>query len=64
MGPTQDQTFCTGDTVAQHGVLHRVNSQRMQKHKLQLVCGRESMSEEASLSATTVGLMRLHGNRA
>jgi len=64
MGPTQDQTFCTGDTVVQHGVLRRVNPQRMQKDQLQLVCGPESMSEEVSLSATTGGLMRLHGNRA
>jgi hypothetical protein len=64
MGPTQDQTFCTGDTVEQHGVLHRVNPQRMQKHQLHFVCGRERMSEEANLSATTVGLMKLHGNRA
>jgi hypothetical protein len=30
MGPTQDQTLATGDTVLQHGVLHRVNPQRMQ----------------------------------
>ena len=47
MGPTQDQTFCTGDTVVQHGVLRRVNPQRMQKDQLQLVCGHGNMSEGA-----------------
>ena len=61
MGATKDQTFCACDTSVQHGVLQRVNTQLMQTSAA--VCGRESTSVEASLSATTVGLMRLHGNR-
>jgi len=62
MGPTKDQTFCACDTVLQHGVLQRVNIQLMKTSAA--VCGRESTSVEASLSATTVGLMRPHGIRA
>jgi len=62
MGPTLDQTFCACDTVVLHGVLHRVNPQLMQTFAA--VFGHESTPEEVSLSATTAGLMRLHGNRA
>jgi len=62
MGPTQDETFCACDTVVQHGVLHRVNPQLMQTSAA--IFGRKSTPEEASISATTAGLMRLHGNLA
>jgi hypothetical protein len=61
MGSTHNQIFCASDTNLQHDVMHRVIPQRMQTSAA--VSLWPCMSEEASLSATTAGLIGLHGNR-